>query len=86
MTKEDGDDTCVAFMVAGREGDGRTSRLERKMKDVSIDVTIRESESPGLLRSRMYQSAGLTRARVKVNWRVDCQGRRRCRDVNMDDS
>lgn len=66
------------FVVAGNEGDGRTSGLERKMKEVRIEVTINEQESPGLERSRMYQRAGLTRARVRVSWRVDCQGRRRC--------
>ena len=51
--------------------------LERKMNEVSSEVTIRLQERPGLLRSRMYHSAGLTRARVRVSWRVDCQGRRR---------
>lgn len=61
----------------GKEGEGKTSVLERKMKDVRMDVTMREKERPGLLRSRMYQSAGLTRASVRVSWRVDCQGRRR---------
>jgi hypothetical protein len=64
-------------MVVGSEGDGRTSGFERKMKDVKTEVTRRETERPGLLRSRMYHRAGLTRARVRVSWRVDCQGRRR---------
>jgi hypothetical protein len=64
-------------MVAGRAGEGRTSGLERKMKDVMIDVLMREKESPFLVRSSMYHSAGLTRARVTVSWRVDCHGRRR---------
>jgi len=62
----------------GIEGDGRTSGSERKMKEVIMDVTIRETERPGLLRSKMYHRAGLTRASVRVSWRVDCQGRRRC--------
>lgn len=60
------------------EGDGRTSGFERKMKEVRMDVTMREAERPGRLRSKMYQRAGLTRASVSVSWRVDCQGRRRC--------
>lgn len=78
--EETGEDegTRVALIVAGREGEGRTSGLERKMKEVSIEVTVRETERPGLERSSMYQRAGLTRARVTVSWRVDCQGSRRC--------
>ena len=64
-------------MVAGSAGEGRTSGFERKMNEVRMEVTIRETERPGLLRSRMYQRAGLTRARVRVSWSVDCQGRRR---------
>jgi hypothetical protein len=64
-------------VVAGKDGEGRTSGFERKMKEVSIEVTMREKERPGLLRSRMYQSAGFTRARVRVSWRVDCHGSRR---------
>ena len=71
------DEACVMFVVAGNEGDGRTSGLERKMKDVKTEVTSRETDRPGLLRSRIYQRAGLTRARVRVSWSVDCQGRRR---------
>lgn len=70
--------TCVAFVVAGRDGEGRTSGFERKMKDVRMDVTVSETERPGFERSSMYQRAGLTRASVRVSWRVDCQGRRRC--------
>ena len=58
---------CVTFVVAGNDGEGRTSGFERKMKDVRIEVTMREKDSPGLLRSRMYQRAGLTRARVRVS-------------------
>ena len=58
-------------------GEGKAAVLDRKMHEVSSEVTSRLHESPGLLRSRMYQSAGLTRARVRVSWRVDCQGRRR---------
>jgi hypothetical protein len=73
---------CVAFMADAREGDGKTSAFERKMKGVTMEVTRREQESPGLERSSMYQSAGLTRASVRVSWRVDCQGRRRCSDVS----
>lgn len=69
---------CVVFVVAGRDGEGRTSGLERKMKDVRMEVTVSETERPGFERSRMYQRAGFTRARVRVSWRVDCQGRRRC--------
>jgi hypothetical protein len=71
------DGICVAFVVAGRDGEGRTSGFERKMKDVRIEVTVSETERPGFERSRMYQRAGFTRARVRVSWRVDCQGRRR---------
>ena len=67
----------VEFVVAGSAGEGRTSGFERKMEAVRIDVTRREKERPGLERSRMYQRAGFTRARVMVSWRVDCQGRRR---------
>ena len=69
---------ALATVVAGRDGEGSTSGLERKMNEVRTEVTMREKERPGLLRSRMYQRAGLTRARVRVSWRVDCQGRRRC--------
>jgi len=68
----------VILVEDGNGGDGRALGLERKMKEVRIDVTISEKDSPGLERSRMYQSAGLTRASVTVSWRVDCQGRRRC--------
>lgn len=71
------DEACVMFVVAGNDGDGKTSGFERKMKDVRIEVTMSEQERPGLERSRMYHRAGLTRARVRVSWRVDCQGRRR---------
>ena len=66
------------FVAACKDGEGSTPGLERKMKDVSSEVTVSETESPGLERSRMYHSAGFTRASVRVNWRVDCQGRRRC--------
>lgn len=65
------------MVVAGNAGEGRTSGLERKMKEVRTEVTRSENEAPDLLRSRMYQRAGLTRARVMVSWRVDCQGSRR---------
>ena len=71
------DGTCVAFVVDGRDGEGRTSGLDRNMKDVRIDVTVSETERPGFERSSIYHRAGFTRARVKVSWRVDCQGRRR---------
>jgi hypothetical protein len=57
----------VPFVVAGKEGEGRTLGFERNIKDVRMDVTRREKERPGLLRSRMYQSAGLTRASVSVS-------------------
>lgn len=57
----------MPFMMAGNEGDGSTSGFERKMKDVTTDVTMSEKESPGVVRSRMYQRAGLTRARVRVS-------------------
>jgi hypothetical protein len=67
----------VAFTVAGSNGEGRTSGLERKMNDVRMDVTVSETESPGFERSSMYHRAGFTRASVRVSWRVDCHGRRR---------
>ena len=67
------------FVVAGSEGEGRTSGFARKMKEVRIEVTVSETDRPGFERSRMYQSAGFTSARVTVSWRVDCQGRRRCK-------
>jgi hypothetical protein len=54
-------------LVAGTDGEGRTLGLDRKIKDVRIEVTMSEQERPGLERSRMYQSAGLTRARVSVS-------------------
>ena len=73
------DGTRVAFVVGGRDGEGSTSGLDRKMNEVRMEVTVSETESPGFERSRMYQRAGFTRARVTVSWRVDCQGRRRCR-------
>jgi hypothetical protein len=53
------------------------------MKDVTMDVLIKESTSPFLVRSRRCQRAGLTSARVTVSWRVDSQGRRRCGRVSM---
>jgi hypothetical protein len=52
------------------------------MKDVRTEVTMSEHERPGLERSSMYQSAGLTRARVNVSCKVDCHGSRRCEDVS----
>jgi hypothetical protein len=70
----------VTFVVAGKEGEGG---FERKMKEVRIEVTVSETERPGLERSSMYQRAGFTRARVRVSWRVDCQGRRRCRNLHQ---
>jgi hypothetical protein len=69
----------VAFAAEGSCGAERTAESERKTRDVSREVTAREKDRPGFERSRMYHSAGLTRARVRVSWRVDCQGRRRCR-------
>jgi hypothetical protein len=68
----------VPLMVAGSEGEGRMFGSERKMHEVRTEVTRREYERPGLVRSSMYQRAGLTRARVRVSWRVDCHGSRRC--------
>jgi hypothetical protein len=68
----------VAFAAEGSCGAERTAESERKTRDVSREVTAREKDRPGFERSRMYHSAGLTRARVRVSWRVDCQGRRRC--------
>jgi len=72
------DGSCVAFVVEGRDGEGSTFGFERKINDVTMEVTVSETERPGFERSRMYQRAGLTRARVRVSWSVDCQGRRRC--------
>lgn len=66
------------MVVARRLGEGRPVGLERKMKEVRMDVTVSEHERPGLLRSSMYHNAGFASARVRVSWRVDCQGRRRC--------
>jgi hypothetical protein len=67
----------VLFIVAGRAGEGRTSGFERKMKEVRMDVVTSEKYTPFRDRSSMYHNAGFTRARVRVSWRVDCQGRRR---------
>jgi hypothetical protein len=67
----------VALVVAGNDGEGKTSGLDRKMKDVRTEVTMSEQERPGFERSSMYQRAGLTRARVNVSCSVDCQGNRR---------
>jgi hypothetical protein len=70
----------VTFVVvAGKEGEGSTSGFDRKIKEVRIEVTVRETPRPGFERSSMYHRAGLTRASVRVSWRVDCQGRRRCK-------
>lgn len=69
----------MAFVAAGVDGEGRAVGLERKTREVRREVAISEKERPGLLRSRMYQSAGFTSARVRVSCRVDCQGRRRWR-------
>jgi hypothetical protein len=69
----------VTFVVAGSDGEGRTSGFERKMSEVRIEVTVSDTERPGFERSRMYHKAGFTSASVRVSWRVDCQGRRRCR-------
>lgn len=57
----------VVFVEAGSVGDSNAVGLEKNINDVRTDVTISEEESPGLLRSRMYQRAGLTSARVRVN-------------------
>lgn len=62
----------------GNGGDGRAFGFERNMNEVTIEVTISEKDRPGLERSRIYQSTGLTRASVRVSCNVDCQGRRRC--------
>lgn len=70
-------------MVEGRDGEGRTSGFDRNMKDVRIEVTMREHERPGFERSSMYQRAGFTRARVRVSCRVDCHGRRRYSNVSI---
>lgn len=72
----------MLFSADAKDGDGKTSALERKMKGVTMEVTRREHDSPGLERSSMYQSAGFTRASVRVSWRVDCQGRRRCSGIS----
>jgi len=68
---------CVALDAKGTLGDGNAVGFERNMTEVRMEVTMSENDRPGLLRSRMYHRAGLTRARVRVSWRVDCQGRRR---------
>lgn len=68
---------CVALDGKGMLGDGNAVGFERNMTEVRIEVTMSENDRPGLLRSSMYHRAGLTRARVRVSWRVDCQGRRR---------
>lgn len=65
------------MVVAGSEGEGRTSGFDRKMSEVRSEVTMSEKERPGFERSSMYQRMGFTRARVRVSCRVDCQGRRR---------
>jgi hypothetical protein len=76
----------VPLNAGDSEGEGSTSGFDRKIKDVRSDVTSREHESPGFERSRMYQSAGLTRARVRVSWRVDCHGRRRYDGISKRDT
>ncbi len=45
--------------------------------------TRAESRKPGLERSTRYQSTGLTRARVRETWRVDCQGSLRLRGKGL---
>ena len=77
------EEAYVELVVAGSAGEGSTSGFERKMQEVRMEVVMREKESPLRLRSRMYQRAGLTRARVRVSWRVDCQGSRRWRMVSF---
>jgi hypothetical protein len=69
--------SCVALVVVGSDGEGSTSGLDRKMNDVRTEVTMSEHERPGFERSSIYQSAGLTRASVKVSCKVDCHGSRR---------
>jgi len=59
--------TRVTLVVAGSGGEGRASGLERKMKDVAMEVIMSDKDSPGLERSRMYHNAGLTRASVSVS-------------------
>ena len=68
---------CVALDAKGTLGDGNAVGLERNTTEVRMEVTMSENDRPGLLRSRIYHKAGLTSARVRVSWRVDCQGRRR---------
>jgi hypothetical protein len=74
---------CVALFIAGSDGEGKTSGSDRNIKDVRIEVTMSEHESPGFERSSMYQSAGLTRARVSVSCRVDCHGSRRFKTLAL---
>lgn len=73
----------MAFVTAGADGDGKAVGFERNMSEVRIEVTMSENDRPGLLRSSMYQRAGLTSARVRVSCRVDCQGRRRYRSISI---
>jgi len=66
-------------MLAGW-GDGIKSGLIDRRSPVPVRATVVARMKHGPVRSRRYQMAGLARARVRLSWRGDCQGRRRCVD------
>jgi hypothetical protein len=47
-------------------------------RPVPVRATVVARMKQGPVRSRRYQIAGFARARVRLSWRGDCQGRRRC--------
>jgi hypothetical protein len=64
----------MEILVKDAEGGGTMSGLIDRSTKVPATPTTAESRNPGLDRSMIYHRAGLTRARVRETWRVDCQG------------
>ncbi len=58
----------------GAAGEGTISGFTPKAIAVPARPTSIERRKPGLERSTRYQRTGLTRARVKETWEVDCHG------------
>lgn len=69
---------ALARAATDGEGAGTRSGFMESRRAVPLRATVELRMKPGEVRSRRYQIAGLARARVRLSWRVDCQGRRRC--------
>lgn len=72
---------ALARAAADGDGAGTRSGFMESRRAVPLRATVELRMKPGEVRSRRYQIAGLARARVRLSWRVDCQGRRRCKPL-----